>query len=465
MTETPDDITARPVAPAGQEPALTSPGRRLTRLLSRHWPVFVACGLTFALRATLIAIIHSQPNSDSLFYLLSGRAIAAGQGYSFDGHPTAFFPVGWPAFIAFVIKATGSAGFTTILWAGAVLWTASTALVYVFALRLGGRAAAIVAVFLMAVYPDFLMYGLRALSEALFIPLLLAMCIALTPPAGTRLSTRRAALAGALLGAAILVRSTAAPVPLVLALAIVLAFRDKRALRAAAIFTVIAYLVVAPWVVRNQLVMHTFALSTNGGYTLWLGDNPAATGSNQVIGVRHPHWAVSSAAAEVADNRLRTRESLDFMEHHFRQWVGLIPAKFFYLFKWAPGALVRSTEQAATTPEQNPPPRALTPLEGRLVSRIRDLSPVLSALNVVWWSLAGLAAVAAVARRRPGAVLVAVIVGFWILMHATVVHGQFRYMLSVQPLLMPVLGWGAVWLVALAARSLRRRTPRASTES
>jgi Dolichyl-phosphate-mannose-protein mannosyltransferase len=441
---------------AASRPAL---GSFALTLLRRHWPLLVICGLAFALRAVLIGIIHSQATSDSLFYVQSARAIAEGQGYSINGHPTAFFPVGWPAFIAFVFKLTGSEQFAVVLWAGAVLWTASTALVYAFTLRLGRRAAAIVAAGVMAVYPDFLFYTLRALSEALFIPLLLGMCIALTPPSGSRLSMRRAALAGALLGAAILVRSTAALVPLVVAILLVLAYRDRSALRSAVVFAFIAYLVVAPWVVRNQVVMKARALSTNGGYTLWLGDNPRATGGNELTRGRQPRWAVSTAAAEVADNRLRTQEALHFIVHDFGQWVGLIPAKFRYLFKWTPAALDRSLQQATNTFQAIPPPRALTPTEAQLVGELRRLAPVFRVLNPVWWSLAAVATVAAVVRRRPGAALVALIVGFWILMHITVIHGQFRYMLSVQPLLMAPLGWAIVAPVAALWSLLPRTLP------
>jgi 4-amino-4-deoxy-L-arabinose transferase-like glycosyltransferase len=446
-------------SPAADEQAAASRpavGRVALTLLRRHWPILVACGLAFALRAVLIAIIHSQATSDSLFYMQAAKAIAEGQGYSINGHPTAFFPVGWPAFIAFVFKVSGSESFAVVLWAGAVLWSISTALVYVFTLRLGGRAAAIVAACVMAVYPDFLFYSLRAVSEALFIPLLLGMCIALTPPSGSRLSTRRAALAGALLGAAILVRSTAALVPFVVAILLVLAYRDGKALRTAVVFALIAYLVVAPWVVRNQAVMKTLALSTNGGFTLWLGDNPRATGSNQLKSGAHPHWAISTAAAEVADNRLRTQESLHFIVHDFRQWVALIPAKFRYLFQWTPGTLERSLEQATNNPEAIPPPRALTPTEARLVHELQRLYSVFRTLNTVWWWLAAVAAVAAVVRRRPGAALVAVIVGFWVLMHVTVVHGQFRYMLSVQPLLMAPLGWAVVAAITTVWSRLAR---------
>lgn len=438
---------------AASRPAL---GSFALTLLRRHWPLLVICGLAFALRAVLIGIIHSQATSDSLFYVQSARAIAEGQGYSINGHPTAFFPVGWPAFVALLFKVTGSEQFVVVLWTGAALWALSTALLYAFTLRLGGRAAAIVAACMMAVYPDFLFFSLRGLSETLFIPLLIGVCIALTPAQGSRLSTRRAALAGALFGAALLVRSTAVLVPIAIVVLLVLPYRDLRALRTAAVFVAIAYLTLVPWVVRNEVVMKTLALSTNGGLTLWLGDNPRATGGNSVTGGARPNWEIGTSASEVASNQLRTRQSLAFMVHDFRRWLRLTPAKFRYLFKWSSGSLERSLDKPTTNPQKATGPRALGPNEARLVSALRQLYPALRVLNFVWWPLAVIATAAAVIKRRPGAALVALIVGFWIVMHITVIHGQFRYMLSVQPLLMAPLGWALV----TASHDVWHRLPR-----
>lgn len=420
-------------------------GARAAALLRRHWWVLAACALAVALRAPFLAIMHSQPTSDSLVYVTTARSLAQGHGYSYNGHPTAFFPIGWPAFIAALYLVSRTYSFAMVLWAGVGLWAAATALIYVFALKLGGRTTAIAAAFIVAAYPDFVFPSLRAFSENLFVPVLIAACILLVPRAGERLSVRRAALAGLVLGLAILVRSTAILLPVALGLWLLLSYHDRRAVKVAATFAIVAYLVLVPWLVRNEVVMKTLAISTNGGYTLWLGDNPHATGGNAVT-KEHPRWDLHSTAREVRDNQRRTQRALDFVTHHFGQWVTLIPAKAYYLFDWNAGALERSTDAPSHDPQSRPRERVLTPPEHTLIATARHFYTTLRVVNWLWW-LGGLAAVAwAVVRRRPGATLVAIVVGVWIALHVTLIHGQFRYMLSVQPLMAAPLAWALVTL-------------------
>jgi hypothetical protein len=226
-------------------------------------------------------------------------------------------------------------------------------------------------------------------------------------------------------------------------------------LKVAISFVAVAYLVLVPWLVRNEVVMKTLAISTNGGYTLWLGDNPHATGGN-AVNKEHPRWDLHTAAREVRDNQRRTQRALDFITHHTGQWLALIPAKTYYLFDWNAGALERSTDAANTDPQARVRERVLTPAEHTLITTARRFYPALRVVNWLWW-LGGFAAVAwAIARRRPGAMLVAIVVALWILLHVTLIHGQFRYMLSVQPLMAAPIAWA---LVTLCARVWTRVRP------
>ncbi len=280
-------------------------------------------------------------------------------------------------------------------------------------------------------------------------------CILLVPRAGERLGVRRAALAGLVLGLAILVRSTAVLLPMVLGLWLLFQYRDRLSLKVAVTFAVVAYLVLVPWLVRNEVVMKTLAISTNGGYTLWLGDNPHATGGN-AVNKEHPRWDLHTTAREVRDNQRRTQRALNFITHHTLQWLGLIPAKAYYLFDWNAGALERSTDAANDDPQARP--RGAGPDAGGAHAH-RDgaaLLPRTRVVNWLWW-LGGFAAVAwAIARRRPGATLVAIVVALWIVLHVTLIHGQFRYMLSVQPLMAAPIAWA---LITLCARAWARVPP------
>ncbi|MBS1838968.1 MAG: hypothetical protein JST64_14840, partial [Actinobacteria bacterium] len=90
----------------------------------------------------------------------------------------------------------------------------------------------------------------------------------------------RAILAGASLGAAVLVR----PQVLLVAAAVVLAWilcrlGARDVLRRTAVLAVGVVVVVAPWTVRNAVVLGSFVpVSTNDGDNLCVGYNPEATG-------------------------------------------------------------------------------------------------------------------------------------------------------------------------------------------
>src|SRR5436853_2394248 len=63
--------------------------------------------LALALRLGFLAI-HSIPlQSDEIDYDQLGWSIASTGTYSTDGHPTAYRPVGYPAFIASIYSAVG----------------------------------------------------------------------------------------------------------------------------------------------------------------------------------------------------------------------------------------------------------------------------------------------------------------------------------------------------------------------
>jgi asparagine N-glycosylation enzyme membrane subunit Stt3 len=132
--------------------------------------------LALAARLPWALIVHTGPSSDSLFYYLGAKSIAAGHGYEILHHPTAFFPVGWPAFLAGVFLITGPS-FIAVKVAVLVLWMLTTALVYLLGRRLGGRSVGLVAGALVAVAPALTVYAMRASSEHLFIPLLLTVCL------------------------------------------------------------------------------------------------------------------------------------------------------------------------------------------------------------------------------------------------------------------------------------------------
>ena len=87
--------------------------------------------------------MHGGSTSDSYFYYLSARSISEGHGYSIMSHPTAFFPVGWPAFLAGLFLITGPS-FAAVKALNLLLWALSAGLAYALGRRLSGRAVGLV---------------------------------------------------------------------------------------------------------------------------------------------------------------------------------------------------------------------------------------------------------------------------------------------------------------------------------
>jgi 4-amino-4-deoxy-L-arabinose transferase-like glycosyltransferase len=432
---------------------------RATRLLSgmNLVPLTIVVAAAGATRLAWIAIVRAQPVSDYLFYYRGAVNIATGHGFSMLDHPTAFFPVGYPAFLAAVFSIAGT-DVGVMRFANIALWMVAAGLAFLLGVRVGGRAVGIVAGLIVACYPEYVIYSGLGASENLMVPLLLLFCVVMAGAPGGRLTPKRGLAAGVVLGLAMLVRSTALPVPILFAGYVVL--RDRRALRGAAVMLAVATLVAAPWVARNRVVMGAPVMSTNGGYTLWMGLNPNATGGSMVKG-GNPPWPIESVDSERQVNAQLMREAIDFVVRHPGDAVTLVPKKTRMLFRWAGGILVSSRAQTpADGSFKRTTPRTVGPLERRALNATRDNDWVFRALHATYLSLGAVGLVWALWRRRPGSDIVALIIGFWIVFHVTLVHGQTRFLVSVSPLLAPFAAYLAVSLARAVRSGLsRRRAP------
>ena len=205
---------------------------RPASLLRRHLaPALAVVAVSVAARGAWVTIVHAHPVSDYLFYYESAVSLATGHGYSILGHPTAFFPVGYPAFLTGLFAALGPS-LRVVSVSGVVLWTLAALFACLLGVELRGRVTGVIAGLLVALAPDFLVFTGLAASESLFVPLLAVVCLLLGLTPANRLGWRRAAVIGVVLGLAILVRSTAVVLPVVFGAGILLLTRDRRGLLA-----------------------------------------------------------------------------------------------------------------------------------------------------------------------------------------------------------------------------------------
>jgi 4-amino-4-deoxy-L-arabinose transferase-like glycosyltransferase len=165
-----------------------------------------------------------------------------------------------------------------------------------------------------AVYLPLVAVGLTLLSDPLFVVLVLAAVYAALRARGTarRPASRWAAASGALAGLAWLTRSNGYVLLLPLAL-LVWTSRPRVSLRSLAQPAVLvgcALLVIAPWTVRNALVLHAFVpVSDNAGYTLAGTYNAVAANDRRFRGGWRPAQQDPHNAALIAASRDELDES------------------------------------------------------------------------------------------------------------------------------------------------------------
>lgn len=188
--------------------------------------------------------------------------------------PTAYRPPAWPYLLAGFHEVSGL--ITHDRWTGArvglaLLGTLLVGLVGVIARQLWGRRTQLWALGLAAAFFPLVMVGGSMVSETLFVALELGAVAAVLAHRGSSHRFRWIVLAGVLVGLASLTRSTGPVLLLPLAIGVWTArpWRSRRALVAPAVLVLAAVLTIAPWTIRNAVVMEKFIpLNTEAGNTL-----------------------------------------------------------------------------------------------------------------------------------------------------------------------------------------------------
>ena len=306
----------------------------------RRWLTIAALVLVGAL-VIRIAFIAAEPvdrfDRDAADYDRHARSIVAGDGYppaAAPDRPSAYRPPGYPVFLAGVYGLTGADGDETSARidvarvAQALLGVLIVALTGLLAWRLWGRRVALAALMLAAVYPPLLAVGGVPGSEPLFVVLVLGALLAALWQRDSERGPWFALLAGLLAGLAALTRSNGIVIVLPLAL-LVWGAAPRLSWRAAApavALVAAAVLTVAPWTIRNAVVLDSFvpvATQTGpalaGTYNDAARDDPDNPGAWRVLRLVPDYEAIYRNKARtpeaVLDRRLRDA-ALDYIAEH-----------------------------------------------------------------------------------------------------------------------------------------------------
>jgi 4-amino-4-deoxy-L-arabinose transferase-like glycosyltransferase len=270
------------------------------------------------------------PTADGEYYHVLATRLASGHGYTWlwpDGVVTAaaHYPVGYPALIGAAYALFGAKPVLAMI-VNALIGTAGAWAFHDLLRRATSRRLALVGGVVFALHPALVPYTVALMTEGVTASLLVIAAAFAERAHGTE-ERRPAAMwlvaCGLVLGVATLVR------PQSLVLAPVLGWLASRgAVRAglvgAAVATLLALAVCAPWTVRNCREMKQCALvSVNGGWNLAIGTQTASGGWQEMI----VPDACKDVFAEAAKDECFGREARKAITAEPLQWLARAPLK------------------------------------------------------------------------------------------------------------------------------------------
>jgi 4-amino-4-deoxy-L-arabinose transferase-like glycosyltransferase len=211
------------------------------------------------------------------FFFALAQNIAHGQGIALNGQATAYRVPLYPMFLAAVTF--GRKELITVVVFQSLIGAATVWCAALIAREMFGYRAALIAALVTALYPYYVVHD-TALQETSLYTFLTALAVLLVMRARRSGSRSMAAVAGLVLGADVLARANLAPfallAPLILLVPIPLrpASWQRRA-SACALCAGAVILTLTPWLIRSYALTGTPALTTQSGFFLWLGNNPA----------------------------------------------------------------------------------------------------------------------------------------------------------------------------------------------
>ncbi len=311
---------------------------------------------------------------DPSWYFGVARNLFEGRGYVADhlvytetpivDTPTAFWPPAYPVTLAAMWKITGFS-----LMSAKILNATLGALTIVFLYLLGTaifhRKVGLTSAALFAVFPNAIAWLPLLFPEAMFI---LIFVMTLWVLVGVTPATKRGTLliaggVGMLVGLTALTRGQG----LVLAPVATLFWLSRDGWRPAArqslVLVLGASLLVAPWTIRNWVVLDSpILISSNGGVSLRTGHAPDSTGTSMWTSdpVRDSNgdlfYAEQSAYDpdwEVVGYRVWTRRAINYALTHPMREVELTRYKIYHLYRSDSGVIPWLTTLGVTPIEPN----------------------------------------------------------------------------------------------------------------
>lgn len=288
----------------------------------------------------------------------------------------------------------------------------------------GRIGVGIVSALLMAVHPGFIRYScvLHPLVFDTFFFIAAGGAVIRYRQLPT---LRRALAAAAIIGLGVLTRPTILLflLPLVWIVWQTSETLKTRFMRSAAVVAV-TLAVIAPWTIRNAIVLHDFVLTRSGtGYVFWLGHNRWTTGSaldaegRPIIFHASPELLRRIAAAdELTRDRIFTQEATDYIRRDPAAAVVRVIKRLGYFWWFSPQwGLLYSTR--------------------------------VKIVYIGWWTLLLLFWILGAVQSRRFDVWLLSAMAFLVSCGQSVYYVEGRHRLSIEALILPMAATGVLWLL------------------
>ena len=401
-----------------------------------------ACAL--AVRCAYVANVHQGAHfPDERCYWRVAENFREGRGLALDTNRQVVRAPVYPLVLA-ASQALFGDDVRPLRLVQALIGAATCVLLYYFGRSVFGRLAGVCAAGLATIYPFFVFYTAYALSETIFIALLVAYMM-LVWIVRERQSWPAALAAGVVLGAAVLTRPSSL---LLFFLTVPLTFKGHVPLRRQAgrvvLLTAAFALAMAPWVVRNYRVTGKFVPTTlQVGASLYESNSPQADGGPAMDRIAWP--AEAERMCEYDRDRYLLRKSIEFIRseparfgrlclHRARRFWNVVPNYSGYR-----GFVYAAASFASYVPV------LLLAVVGLVLSLKRPVVAVLLAMPVAYFAALHSVFVGSTRYRTPIMPMLMLFAG-----HAIAANYDLRRARGVRPIRKEQMAaWAAVVLSAL----------------
>jgi 4-amino-4-deoxy-L-arabinose transferase-like glycosyltransferase len=408
-------------------PSLPAAPSWMVSLVRRRWfPHGALFAVALVLRTSWVLAVERAgfAFNDAIMYHTTAISLSRGDGYvPLTGGPTARWPPGYSTLLGGLYGVFGVHPIVGEL-VNALIGAATVVLLMLAVERAIDRRTAIVAGLILAVLPGPIMWTDVLVAETVYTAVFVLALLVLVH---ARPTPRWMVAIGLVIGLGVLVRGEALTWVLLPVVLFWNGLPRRELVRGIAVVVGTAALVMAPWTIRNAVVMDAFVpVATNASQTLWSGHHAGATGGQTYPPADYDlRFSPELPGRELESSKALRNDAVEYMVTHPLRELQLIPLKLIHLNRGDSYVLdwVNAPGDGETPP--------LSPIAAERVGVLADAGYFgLLALTLFggWW-------LGRAFWRRPIGRLITVSFVTALFLYGFLYYGNYRYRLPYEPLM------------------------------